>query len=324
MKNKLIALVLLFSLSLNADEFSLATYNDFFAGQDGHFTSGTSLTWLEDNNEGNNYTNLLSALMHNMSFPLNNSKNHNAGISINQMIFTPSNTTLSTPQYNDMPYAGYLSLSTFFFEWNQNSFNEYSVELGVVGKDSGAEFVQKTFHKMIGNVEPSGWNTQLGTRYTLNLFLHHGIKSWQGKIYKNLQADWFNHYGVTLGTSEISAFGGTAIRIGQNYVQNFNSHYPYLKEEATLISADTLKHGFGWSASAGIDTEILAYSYIFDTAKNDGYEVHKNILNIIGNFGASVYYNHHKLRLFYEIPSPYIKEEKTINIFGGFMYSYKF
>ncbi|ADN08485.1 lipid A deacylase LpxR family protein [Sulfurimonas autotrophica] len=323
MKIKLLALSLLLFISLRADEYSFVVYNDFFAGEDGHFTNGVSLSWLEDNEE-NSYTNFLTASLGTLSFPLENSKNYNAGLSINQIILTPINTEKATPQYNDLPYAGYLSLATYLFEWDSYSFNEYSIEIGVVGKESGAEYVQNKFHKIIGNDESKGWNTQLGTRYTFNLFFHHGVKPWQGKIGQNLQADWFYHYGATLGTFDVSGFGGTAFRIGQNYVHNFNSHYPYLKEEAGLVSVDGLKQGFGWSVSAGADGEYLAYSYVFNKAKNDGYAVHIEGLSAVANLSASLYYNHHKFRFFYEIPSHYIKEERGVNIFGGFMYSYKF
>jgi hypothetical protein len=68
----------------------------------------------------------------------------------------------------------------------------------------------------------------------------------------------------------------------------------------------------------------LAYSYIFDKAKEDGYAVHIKGLSAVANLSASLYYNHHKFRFFYEIPSHYVKEESGVNIFGGFMYSYKF
>ena len=323
MKMKLLALFLLLFVSLRADEYSFAMYNDFFAGTDGHFTNGASLSWLEDNKK-NTYTDFLTSTLDTLSFPLDNTKNYNAGLSINQIILTPNVTTIATPQYNDLPYAGYLSLATYLFEWDSHSFNEYSIEVGVVGKESGAEFVQKTFHKMIGNEEPQGWDTQLGTRYTVNLFLHHGVKQWQGKIGQNLQADWFYHYGATLGTFNLSAFGGTAFRIGQNYVHNFNSHYPYLKEEAGLLSVDGLKQGFGWSMSAGADGEYLPYSYILNKAKDDGYSVNIENLRVVGSLSASLYYNHHKIRFFYEIPTHYIKEESGVNIFGGFIYSYKF
>ncbi len=323
MKKKLLVGTLFFALSLEADSVSFTFYNDFFAGSDGHFTNGASLSWLEDN-KNNSYTKAVVSLLRGVSLPLDASKHHNAGLSLEQIIVTPDNTELSTVQYNDLPYAGYLSLSGFLFEWDKNSFTEYSVEAGIMGKYSGAEFVQKTFHKVIGNEQPQGWDTQLSTRYTLNLLLQHGMKSWQGNVGDTLKADWFNHYGVTLGNFNVSAFAGSAIRIGQNYVQNFNAHYPYLKGEASLLGVDSLKHGFGWSASTGLETKVLAYSAILDRADNNGYAVHKNILNALVHISGSIYYNQHKFRLFYEIPTPYIKEDHTTNVIGGFEYSYRF
>ena len=323
MKIKLPALSLLLYISLHADEYSFVMYNDFFVGTDRHFTNAVSLSWLEEN-ENNAYTNFVTSTLDALYFPLETSKNYNAGVSINQIMLTPNDTTIATPQYDDFPYAGYLSLNTYLFEWDSHSFNEYGIEVGIVGKASGAELMQKTVHKIIGNKGPNGWDTQLGTKYTVNLLLHHGVKQWQGKIKQNLQADWFYHYGLTLGTFDISTFGGTSFRIGQNYVHNFNSHYPYLKEEAGLLSVDELKKGFGWSASAGINGEYLAYSYILHQAENDGYAADIEHVRVAANFSASVYYNHHKFRFFYEIPSYYTKEETSVNIFGGFIYSYKF
>jgi len=321
-KNKFIILLFCIFSSLQADEYGFVLYNDFFVGHDGHFTNGASLLWLEDN-QNNRYTNFLLRTFDTISFPLDQSKNHNAGISIDQIMLTPNDTLKTTPQYNDFPYAGYLSLSTYLFEWDSHAFNEYSMEFGVVGKESGAEWVQKTFHKIIGSEEPKGWDTQLSTRYTLNLMFKHGVKSWQGRVGNNFQGDWFNHYGATLGTFNVSAFAGSAIRIGQNYVQNFNSHYPYLKEESALLGLQT-KQGFGWSASTGIDTKVLAYSHFLDTAKENGYQTDKNVLNALMHVAGTLYYNRHKFRLFYELPSRYTKEQKSLNFFGGFAYSYKF
>ncbi|WP_418641052.1 lipid A deacylase LpxR family protein [Sulfurimonas sp. ST-27] len=325
MKNKLLLGILFFTLLLDADNISSTFYNDFFGGSDGHFTNGASFNWLEDKKKGDNvYTNMLLSLAHKISLPVNGSKKYNAGISLEQIIITPENIDVKNVQYNDFPYAGYLSISSFLFEWDDDSFNEYRVEIGVMGKYSGAEFIQKKFHKIIKSEQPQGWSTQLGTKYTLNFLLQHGVKAWQRKIVNTLQTDWCYHYGMTAGNFDVSVFTGTGIRIGKNYVQNFNVHYPYLKEEANLLSVDTLKHGFGWSLSSGLETKVLLYSVILDKASSDGYAVHKNILNALAYFSGSIYYNQHKFRLFYEIPTPYIKEDNAINIFGGFEYIYIF
>ena len=325
LKKGLLLSALFFAFSLEADNVSFTFYNDFFGGKDGHFTNGATLKWLENTQEkDNSYTNMLLSLARNISLPLDNSKRYNAGLSLGQIIITPNNTQLETAQYNDLPYVGHLSLASFLFEWDKKSFNEYSIEAGIMGKYSGAEFVQKTFHKMIGSEQPQGWDTQLSTRFTLNLLVQHGMKSWQGRVGDDLQSDWFNHYGVTFGNFNISAFGGSVIRIGHNYVQNFNANYPDLKGEANLLDSDTQQHGFGWSTSAGIETKLLAYSAILDRATNNGYAVHKNIFNAVLHTSGSIYYDQHKFRLFYEFPTPYTKEDHSIKVIGGFEYSYRF
>ncbi len=324
MKKTFLVAVVAGATLLRADSFSFIIYNDFFGGKDGHFTNGASLKWLESAEDGKNeYTSLLHSLTQKLSISTDNSKRYNAGINLEQIIVTPNDTQLTVPQYDDLPYAGYLSVSSFLFEWDEKSFNEYAVEIGVMGKYSGAEIVQKTFHKIIGSKQPLGWDTQLGTRFTLNLLLQHGVKSWEGKIFDSFESDWFNHYGVTVGNYNVSAFAGSIMRIGQNYAHNFNGHYPFLKGEANLLG-DTPKQGLGWSTSMGIETKILAYSAILDGAIHEGYSIHKNVLNAMGYVSGSLYYSRHKFRLFYEVPSSCVKEAQRVKIIGGFEYSYKF
>lgn len=328
---KLKWLPIIFTISLNADQFSLLFYNDYFAGTDKHFTNGISLSWLEnpyeniDINNSSSIGNFTHKLI--SKFPSNltdTSKKYNAGISLSQIIFTPEETTLSTPQYNDMPYAGYLSLSFYVFEWDEKSFYEYRMEFGVVGAESGAESVQKSFHTLIKNPDLAGWDTQLGTKYTANALLRYGENSWQGHTQNGLNMDWFNHFGFEAGNFSTNAFAGTMFRIGENYIKNFNVHYPYLKEEASLLRLDKEHHAFGWSLSSGINTELLAYSYILNEAQKEGYAVESNILNASLYAGVDFYYDFSKFTFFYQLQSPYNLHYKIPSLTGGFIYSLQF
>ena len=76
--------------------------------------------------------------------------------------------------------------------------------------------------------------------------------------------------------------------------------------------------------SAGAEGKVLAYSAIIDRARNEGYAIHKNVLNAMGYLSGSLYYSRHKFRLFYEFPTPCIEEAKAVRIIGGFEYSYRF
>ena len=331
MKQKIKYLFLLCSITLNADQFSFLFYNDTFAGTDKHFTNGMNLSWIDNSfeNEAEIKSNSYSSFVHSVvnSIPFNvmdSSKNHSAGISISQIIVTPADLTISEPQYDDIPYAGHLALAFYMFEWNRKSFKEFRMEFGVVGKESGAEFVQKTVHSIISSEDPKGWDTQLGTQYTANALFRYGEISWQDDSIYNLNMDWFNHFGVQVGNFETNTFAGTMFRVGKNYIRNFNLHYPYLKEEASLLCLDDKHSGFGWSLNAGINGELLAYSYILDEGKKEGYETHKNIVNVTLYGGADLYYGSHKLTFFYQSRSPYTKQSNSMETFGGLIYAYQF
>nr|WP_321266115.1 lipid A deacylase LpxR family protein [uncultured Sulfurimonas sp.] len=322
---------LLISSALSADEFSFQFYNDFFAGTDQHFTSGVALSWMDDTYEHkeNDSVNAYSKFMIN-SFDfltpnsLDKTQNYSAGINISQMIITPKDTTLSTPQYNDIPYAGYLALGFYLFEWDARSFNEFRVDIGVVGANAGAKNVQDMFHSLIGNKKAKGWDTQLKTKYTINALYRYGEISWKSNKIDALSMDWFNHGGFELGNFETKAFGGTMFRVGKNYIQNFNVHYPYLKEEATLLEVEKNYKGFGWSLSAGINGELVASAYIVDEAKRDGYDISQRVFNASVYLGAELYYNVHKLSYFYQSHSPYTHQQNNMDTYGSFMYSYRF
>ena len=214
--------MLLFSLTLNADQFSFLFYNDAFSGTDKHFTNGMNLSWIDDSFEdvANIKSNSYSSYVYNIinSLPMNitdSSKKHSAGISISQIIVTPEDISISQPQYDDIPYAGYLALAFYMFEWDNRSFKEFRMEFGLVGKASGTEFIQKTVHSIIGSEDPKGWDTQLGTQVTANALFRYGEISWQSRSLNNLSMDWFNHFGIQVGNFETNVFGGTMFRIGK-------------------------------------------------------------------------------------------------------------
>ena len=331
MKQKIKYLFLLSSITLNADQFSLLFYNDIFAGTDKHFTNGINLSWIDDSFEdvedikSNSYSSYVYNIIN--SIPLNvtdSSKKHSAGISISQIIVTPEDISISQAQYDDIAYAGYLALAFYMFEWDKESFKEFRMEFGVVGKVSGAEFVQKSIHSTIGSKQPKGWDNQLGTQVTANALFRYAEISWQRSSLNTLSMDWFNHFGIQVGNFETNAFAGTMFRVGKNYIRNFNLHYPYLKEEASLLYLDDRHSGIGWSLNAGISGGLLAYSYILDESKNNGYAIDKNIVNLTLYSGADLYYGVHKLTFFYQSRSPYTKQSNNIETLGGLIYAYQF
>ena len=117
---KKIWFILLYTLTLPADQFSFMFYNDTFARTDQHFTNGLSFSWLDnsierkDDIELTGYSVLVLNLVDTISFgSLDMSQKHTAGLGLSQITITPEDLTQSTPQYDDAPYAGYLALSFY-------------------------------------------------------------------------------------------------------------------------------------------------------------------------------------------------------------------
>ncbi len=331
MKHKLKWLLPLYALTLHADQVSVQWYNDVFAGTDRHFTNGGSISWLDDpfRSKDDNRTNSYSALVFDVANALpfttmDTTQQHTAGISLMQMIITPTDITQTEPQYDDLPYAGYLALSFYMFEFDDESFSEYRMEVGVVGPQSGAEWLQTTVHRIIGSEEPKGWDTQMGTQLTLNALYRYGVKSWQKDYDYGISTDWFNHVGFQAGNFITDGFGGSMLRIGQNYINNFNVNSPYFKEEAALLELQKAHHGFGWSFSVGATADVLAYSYILDEADDLGYQFSRNVFSLSTYLGTSLYVEGQKLTFFFQSQSPYLRESNQIDSFGGFKFAIQF
>ena len=287
---------------MQADQFSFILYNDFFAGTDEHFTNGLSLSWINDTKYF---------------------KHFYGGMSLNQMIFTPTDTSQTSAQYDDIPYIGYLYLSTYLFDIYENHFFEYRVELGMTGKNAYAKEVQNNFHTLINDDKSQGWDTQLSTYYTYNLLLRYGEISYQKKLPYDGEIDWFNHIGVQGGNFVQNIFWGSTFRIGRNYVKNFNLHYPYLKEQIAQFSKKAHK-GFGYSLSLGVNADYLFYSLLLEKAEDEGYKVKQYNFNGSIYIGYDLYYNRHKTTLFYQKQSPYTDGHNEINTLGGLLYNYHF
>jgi hypothetical protein len=325
-----ILLSLFLFCSLHADQFAFELYNDYFAKTDMHFTNGMALSWLdsdgikEDGNATPLYSHLMLQTISALPFvDIKEYKNYIAGASLSQLIFTPKDTTKRTIQLDDMPYAGYLALSLFEFEWDEKSFKEYRLDLGVVGAQSGAGELQQQFHRTIRENIPQGWDTQIGTHYIVNAMWRYGEKSWSGSS-GGYEMDWFNQGGVQVGNFVDDAYIGTMFRFGKNYTKNFNVHYPYLREEAALLHVSKPHKGFGWSVTTGLSAEALAYFYLFDAAQSRGYNTRLNPIDASAYLGADLYMGKHKVTLMYQAQSSYLQSQKEIDLFGGLQYSYQF
>jgi lipid A 3-O-deacylase len=93
------------------------------------------------------------------------------GWGVMQIIITPKNILKRIPDRNDYPYSGALFATHSLY--STNPIKKYSWQtkwmLGVMGPPSLAKEAQKFAHRLVGYIQPGGWDYQLKTDPLLNV-----------------------------------------------------------------------------------------------------------------------------------------------------------
>jgi hypothetical protein len=221
-------------------------------------------------------------------------------LGLGQAIYTPSDIKAETPDPNDRPYAGW-TYATFGLisedldpsgltphgGTTQRALKKVELSLGIVGPDSGAEMVQRNFHKAIGAQEPRGWSHQLEDEPAVMLNLEYQRRfGWHlGKV---LQADATPSGTISLGN--VFTEGGVALtfRLGQDMLSDYGPPRirPSLPGAAFFQRPDS---GFGWYIFGGIGGTLVGRNIFLDgNTFQNGPHVDKN--NLVGDaqFGLAV------------------------------------
>ncbi len=329
--NFILHLLLMISLhvSLSADTISFVMDNDAFANEDSGYTSGVRLGWLGDeisdiNKSELSYGRFMEGTVELIPFlSLDHSKKHNAGMSLYQMMYTPEDISKKRPQYHDIPYSGTLLASFFLFEWDEDSYHEYSIDLGMVGPSTKTEQVQKSVHKMTGNREPEGWDNQLDDQFLGGIAYGYGNKSWKSEDRASYKSDWVNSVRFQLGNFNTGVSVSSILRFGDNYPENFNSIFPGSLTNSGLLSLPHNSDRLGWSTSLGVAGDAVSYFYVIDSA--DDYDVSRNRFSASAVASASLFYSGMELT-FSILTRTKLIDEASSNVvtFGRLAFLYHF
>lgn len=255
---------------LKADMFTFSWDNDLFIGQDQGYTNGGYLAYLTNSAEDEDAPSTISAALRNkMSwFPGigAGSDQHATSFSIAQLIVTPEDISRREPRETDLPYVGYLSLSSSLWSWNDETITGLGLHLGVVGPESGAESIQKWVHKATGSDRPRGWDSQLGTDVVGGVHAAHGRKLLQFGDQGEIEHQLSSVSSATISSFTTSARTGLIWRMGRNLPVNFIPDYSGASATMAMPGAFS-ESGSGWSIFVDVHGEYIAYSYIEDYAR---------------------------------------------------------
>ena len=146
---------------------------------------------------------------------------YRAGIALGQVIQTPDDLSRSDLIEDDVPYAGALTLQATWYAFNDEEFRGFEITVGVVGPPSLAEQTQKTVHKLIGSLDPRGWNHQLHTEPVINFNYMRKQKIWRWGKPAGLSFDTAINGNVGLGNLFTQASTALEMRFGHNMPRGF-------------------------------------------------------------------------------------------------------
>ncbi|HYE54274.1 MAG TPA: lipid A-modifier LpxR family protein, partial [Chitinophagaceae bacterium] len=171
-------------------EISIISDNDNYTLQrrDGYYTNGFNLSFRQ----------LLHTAKPNVEKSILRAE-------IGQMIFNPYKYSIVDPEQMDRPFAGYLfaKVSKIKFFRNASSL-EYGISAGLLGKASGGQSFQRSYHKLINIYEVRGWDYQLKSEPSLNLHLQYA-RSLFNQPAKNRGIDVHTVGKANLGTAFTNA-----------------------------------------------------------------------------------------------------------------------
>ncbi|MFZ5782397.1 MAG: lipid A deacylase LpxR family protein [Pseudomonadota bacterium] len=267
--------------------FSIQVENDVFNRfnpTDRDYTNGVRIGWLSPA-----ITDMSPGLVSMTTLPTffgeapADSVVRRVGLSIGQAIYTPADTTISQPIYNDRPYAawlyGSLALQYTYKRYDERTGIQEPVRLdtlqfdvGVIGPAAGGEFVQNNFHRLIGVAQANGWANQLHNEPTIGIGFERRWRTARTVVLDDpkLEVDFIPRIGAALGNVAIYGDVGGTARIGKNLRDDFGPPRP---RPALPGSEAFIGDGsFGWYLFAGIDGQAVGRNIFLD-GNTDGYSL---------------------------------------------------
>ncbi len=212
-------------------------------------------------------------------------------IGISQEYYTPSNITETNYRLFDRPYAGYSAITTALSYTNERRLLDFTFQMGVTGKISGAEGFQSWFHSSNESANPE-WIGQIEDAVHMNLYATY-TRDWE------LIDDKFGvHFAwnprVALGTKDIFLENGTNFYFGKRqglrntmayhqigeirpeffFVVKFAYRYViydallegFFREDSSIYTVDPVEHFFSYGMEGYFRKKRMEYKVGYNYA----------------------------------------------------------
>ncbi len=205
--------------------------NDLFANTDQDYTNGARLSYITGDRTASDFTDMESWLrsvqnrapdlitgLYAPEDPI-----FNYGFSITQLMFTPQDFEPPEPPPGQHPYVGWLALGFSLHAKDGNATNSVELSLGTTGHNAFAETTQDFIHSLRNIEKFNGWDSQMPSELTLNLFLTQKRRLFDDEPTDSFFGiDGFGEWRVALGNYRTSLDIGFVSRVGFNLPVSFS------------------------------------------------------------------------------------------------------
>jgi hypothetical protein len=234
--------------------------NDWFFGTDRDFTSSLRMAYTSPNyrewNDVPLVPDFMGAMVDKLSFIHDDWATVGEAMYMQQNMYTPNNETITPPNADDRPYAGWLGLGMDLFRQNLNRRTIIEINPGIVGPASGAEALQEGYHALIDSTDPKGWGSQIRNEPVLQFTYR---QDWRPDALTNLNItqsqtigyDVIGHGLITAGNGWDYAAVGVQARLGYHLPFDFGPSRPRLGDIDTLPyqPGGSVREPTNWSAA---------------------------------------------------------------------------
>ena len=182
-------------------------------------------------------------------------------VDVEQGIFTPDDTDVSTPLPADRPYAGTLTITGTLIHDTLDTRSLIGVTLGLMGPASGARQLQDGFHGAIGQGTDAGWHDQLRNEPLGQLLVGRTWRYSLGRL-GPIEFDALPAVTAAGGNWRTYAEGAAVFRFGQG----LGSDFGVARQQPGVSGSDayTPTRRFAWYLFVGGDGQAVAVDSTFD------------------------------------------------------------
>jgi len=210
-----------------ASTFIFTEENDSIAGSDSNYTNGIRFQWVSGDislyARSHRLPLTLQSLLKYLPYLDQPGMQHNLGLSVGQLIYTPRSTHTSVYQPHQRPYAGWSYFSLALHAKTTYELDTLEATVGIVGPSSLAEGAQNTAHQLMDIKKAEGWRHQLQDEPTLQLSWNRTYRFYRHDFASHMAFDLLPHVGATAGNALILANAGFEMRFGYNLPWDFGT-----------------------------------------------------------------------------------------------------